>query len=117
MEALLYIMLPKNYFVTKIVPQFYFTVCKIHNIMQQSAVIMVDENNNNGDRVLSKPAGHYNQLYDLIFTCLLSCNYPSLMDKVFAFQYSYLFKSIVKVSNKQNYYLLIVIIISRSRDL
>ena len=30
---------------------------------------MADENNNNGDGVLiSKPAGHHNQLYVLIFT-------------------------------------------------
>ena len=45
---------------------------------------MPDENNNNSDGVLiSKPTGHHNQLYVLIYTfkiCLLSRNYPSLMD-------------------------------------
>ena len=36
---------------------------------QKLAVIMADENNNNGGRILiSKPAGHHNQLYVLIFT-------------------------------------------------
>ena len=36
---------------------------------QKLAVIMADENNNNGDGVLiSKPIGHRNQLYVLIFT-------------------------------------------------
>ena len=37
--------------------------------MQKLAFIMADENNNNGDGVLiSKPVGHHNQLYILIFT-------------------------------------------------
>ena len=41
--------------------------------MQKLSVIMADEKNNNGDGVLiSKPTGHHNQLYVLIFTSNMS---------------------------------------------
>ena len=60
---------------------------------QKLAVIMADENNNNGDGVLiSKPIGHHNQLYVLIFTSNMSIKLQlSILNgyKVFAFQYSY----------------------------